>query len=177
MTASATARARARRHIRVGQDLPALSNAPAPRPKRGTDSHLRLVPQPAPGRRAVSRATLVVTAISAFIIAVVIFQATIAEQQLRLDALTKDLRMAETHYNNLRQERAELLSPSRLREQAVMLGMYQGSSTRFKDVPADVVAQVMISTAKMNPLFADPAPGVASAGAIARMRPVEVDQP
>jgi hypothetical protein len=175
MTASATARARARRHTRVGQDLPASSNAPAPRPKRGTDSHLRLVPQPAPRRRAVSRATratLVVTAISAFII-----QATIAEQQLRLDALTKDLRMAEAHYNNLRQERAELLSPSRLREQAVMLGMYQGLSTKFKEVPADVVAQVMISTAKMNPLFADPAPGVASAGAVAQMRPVEVEQP
>ena len=180
MTASATARARARRHTLVGQDLPASSNAPAPRPKRGTDSHLRLVPQPAPRRRAVSRATratLVVTAISAFIIAVVIFQATIAEQQLRLDALTKDLRMAEAHYNNLRQERAELLSPSRLREQAVMLGMYQGLSTKFKEVPADVVAQVMISTAKMNPLFADPAPGVASAGAVAQMRPVEVEQP
>jgi hypothetical protein len=102
---------------------------------------------------------------------------SIAEQQLRLDALTKDLRMAEAHYNNLRQERAELLSPSRLREQAVMLGMYQGLSTKFKDVPADVVAQVMISTAKMNPLFADPAPGVASAGAVAQMRPVEVEQP
>ena len=85
--------------------------------------------------------------------------------------------MAEVHYNNLRQERAELLSPSRLREQAVMLGMYQGLSTKFKEVPADVVAQVMVSTAKMNPLFADPAPGVASAGVIAQMRPVEVDQP
>jgi hypothetical protein len=116
---------------------------------------------------------LVVFTLTIFTIGVIVFQATIAEQQLRLDALTKDLRLAESHYDNLRQERAELLSPSRLREEAVMMGMYQGLSTKFVEVSPEVVAEVMSSTAKMNPLFADPPAGVASAGAIARIQPVE----
>lgn len=193
MTSSATARARARRQLQhSGQvSVPRISRrrdgsaervpeyidaapTPAPRHERESGSHLRVVPQPVRGRSAVSRATLVVFTLTVFTIAVVVFQATIAEQQLRLDALTQDLRLAESHYDNLRQERAELLSPSRLREEAVMMGMYQGLSTKFVEVPAQVVAEVMASTSKMNPLFADPPAGVASAGALAQMQPMEV---
>jgi hypothetical protein len=85
--------------------------------------------------------------------------------------------LAEVHHNNLRQERAELLSPSRLREEAVMMGMYQGMSTTFTEIPADVVAEVMASTAKMNPLFRDPLPAVTSSGALAALQPIEVDAP
>ena len=181
MTSSATARARARRQMHASGEIEApqiqrRASRVAPE-VQATGSHLRLVPTETRRRSAVSKMTFVVIFLAICAVVVIIFQATIAEQQLRLDALTNDLRLAEVHHNNLRQERAELLSPSRLREQAVMMGMYQGLSTKFKDVPAAVVAQVMISTAKMNPLFADPAPGVASAGAVAQMRPVEVDQP
>jgi hypothetical protein len=45
------------------------------------------------------------------------------------------------------------------------------------EVPADVVAEVMASTSKMNPLFADPSAAVASAGAIAQMAPLQAGQP
>lgn len=158
----------------------ATSGATAPRraPEGESGSHLRVVAQPANRRsRAMSRASVMVLCISAFIIAVIVFQATIAEQQLRLDSLTNDLRLAETHYDNLRQQRAELLMPTRLREEAVMMGMYQGMSTKFMEVPADVVAEVMASTSKMNPLFADPSAAVASAGAIAQMAPLQAGQP
>ena len=205
MTSSATARARARRQMRnsgsaavpsisrrrAGSAVRALevddvefepvtSGATAPRraPEGESGSHLRVVAQPANRRsRAMSRASVMVLCISAFIIAVIVFQATIAEQQLRLDSLTNDLRLAETHYDNLRQQRAELLMPTRLREEAVMMGMYQGMSTKFMEVPADVVAEVMASTSKMNPLFADPSAAVASAGAIAQMAPLQAGQP
>jgi len=205
MTSSATARARARRQMRNsgsaavpsisrrrdGSAVRALevdeaefeqatSGATAPRraPESESGSHLRVVAQPVNRRsRAMSRATVMVLSISAFIIAVIVFQATIAEQQLRLDSLTTDLRLAETHYDNLRQQRAELLMPTRLREEAVMMGMYQGMSTKFMEVPADVVAEVMASTSKMNPLFADPSAAVASAGAIAQMAPLQAGQP
>ena len=205
MTSSATARARARRQMRNsgsatvpsisrrrdGSAVRALevdeaefeqvtSGATAPRraPEGESGSHLRVVAQPANRRsRAMSRASVMVLCISAFIIAVIVFQATIAEQQLRLDSLTNDLRLAETHYDNLRQQRAELLMPTRLREEAVMMGMYQGMSTKFMEVPADVVAEVMASTSKMNPLFADPSAAVASAGAIAQMAPLQAGQP
>ncbi len=172
MTSSATARARARRQLQPAGEasVPTIQ----PRRRENSGSHLRVVPpQPVRRRSNVSRATLVVFTLTIFTIGVIVFQATIAEQQLRLDALTKDLRLSESHYDNLRQERAELLSPSRLREEAVMMGMYQGLSTKFVEVSPEVVAEVMSSTAKMNPLFADPPAGVASAGAIARIQPVE----
>ena len=169
MTSSATARARARREQRTADATPAAV-AIQPRDSRAT---LRVVPTPTRRWNTVSRATLVVFLLTVFIIGVVVLQATVAEQQLRIDALTSDLRLAETHYDALRQERAELLSPSRLREEAVMMGMYQGLSTKFVEVPADVVAEVMASTAKMNPLFANPAAVAATSGALAQMQPVE----
>lgn len=115
-----------------------------------------------------SKASIVVTLLSVFTIAVIIFQATIAEQQLRLDALTRDLRMAESHYDVLRQRRAELMMPGRLREEAVMLGMYQGMSTKFVEVSPEAVAEVLASTAKMNPLFVEPAASAAAMGAVAQ---------
>jgi len=124
-----------------------------------------------------SRFSVVMLMLSAFITAVIVFQATIAEQQLQLDSLSRDLRLAEVHYDNLRQQRAELLMPSRLREEAVMMGMYQGMSTEFLVIPSDVVAEVMASTSRMNPLFAEPSPAVASAGAIAPMQPAQVQRP
>jgi hypothetical protein len=176
MTSSATARARARRHLRDGA-------APVPqigRRKQESGSHLRVVPRPEPvasRSRAVSRVGLLLVALSVFITLVIVFQATIAEQQLRLDALTRDLRDAEVHHDNLRQQRAELLMPVRLREEAVMLGMYQGMSTEFLQVPSDVVADVLASTSKMNPLFAEPSLAVASAGVLAQMQPVEGQRP
>jgi hypothetical protein len=146
---------------------------PSTKPESGT--HLRLVERPVRSRnRAMSRFTLVMLMLSAFVTAVIVFQATIAEQQLRLDALTRDLRMAEVHHDNLRQQRAELLMPNRLREEAVMMGMYQGMSTEFLEIPAEIVAEVMASTSRMNRLFADPSPAIASAGAIA---PVQYQQP
>lgn len=205
MTSSATARARARRQMRNsgsasvpnisrrrdGSAVRALAveeleiehemhtvTAPRRALEQESGSHLRVVAQPAARRsRAMSRATVMVLMLSTFIIGVIVFQATIAEQQLRLDSLTNDLRLAETHYDNLRQQRAELLMPTRLREEAVMMGMYQGMSTKFMEVPADVVAEVMASTSKMNPLFADPSAAVASAGAIAQMAPLQAGQP
>jgi len=201
MTSSATARARARRQMRnsgnapvpqisrrrdgsaaraLDYDVDPLDDHAEVLPRRAPESgsHLRIVERPVASRnRAMSRFTLVVLLLSVFVTAVIIFQATIAEQQLRLDALTTDLRMAETHHDNLRQQRAELLMPTRLREEAVMMGMYQGMSTEFLEIPADVVAEVMASTSRMNPLFADPSPAVASAGAIAQAQTIEGQRP
>ena len=202
MTSSATARARARRHMRsAGSAAPSISRrrdgsaaraldldveepevtaAPSPRraPAGDFGSHLRVVDQPTRRRsRALPRATGLVLLTSLFVILVIVFQATIAEQQLRLDSLTKDLRLAEINYDNLRQQRAELLMPSRLREEAIMMGMYQGMSTKFLEVPPQVVADVMASTSKMNPMFADPPAAVASAGILADMEPLQTGRP
>ncbi|MFM7524920.1 MAG: hypothetical protein ACKO48_00180 [Actinomycetota bacterium] len=166
--------------LEVGRDSgrkSARRAAPTRRPDQESGSHLRVVPRPNKRRNRATSVTGLVVMLAAFITMVIVFQATIAEQQLRLDALTSDLRLAEVHYDNLRQQRAELMMPGRLREEAVMMGMYQGMSTKFMEVPAEVVAEVMASTAKMNPLFADPSAAIASAGAIAAAQPVETGKP
>lgn len=84
------------------------------------------------------------------------FQTVIAEQQLTLDKVTTDVRLARFHYDELRQERAELRAPDYLREQAMMLGMSQGLSTQFTEIPADVVASVMASTGLMDKEISQP---------------------
>ena len=127
--------------------------------------YLRLVPpvQHTPRVRVAPRVSLLVVFMVVGVIMVVIFQAMIAEQQLRLDAVSKDLQLAEYNYEDLRQERAELLAPNRLRYEAMMLGMYQGLSTKFVEVPADIVAAVAAATGKMDPQLAEPLPGTRSA--------------
>ncbi|MGA0065130.1 MAG: hypothetical protein ACO3IV_06800 [Ilumatobacteraceae bacterium] len=127
--------------------------------------YLRLVPpvQHTPRVRVAPRVSLLFVFMVVGVIMVVIFQAMIAEQQLRLDAVSKDLQLAEYNYEDLRQERAELLAPNRLRYEAMMLGMYQGLSTKFVEVPADIVAAVAAATGKMDPQLAEPLPGTRSA--------------
>ena len=85
-----------------------------------------------------------------------VFQTVIAEQQLRLDKVTTDVRLAHYHYDELRQQRAELRAPDYLREQAMMLGMSQGLSAKFEEVPADVVASVIAATGEMDKELLNP---------------------
>lgn len=132
--------------------------------------YLRLVPTPqeigsrsVAGVRIAPRVSLFFLFMVVGVIMVIIFQAMIAEQQLRLDSVSRNLELAEYNYEDLRQERAELLAPNRLRYEAMSLGMYQGLSTKFVEIPADVVAAVVASTGKMDPQLADPLPGSRSA--------------
>ena len=84
------------------------------------------------------------------------FQAFIAEQQLKLDKVTTDLRLARLNYDELRQQRADLLAPDYLREKARLMGMSQGLGSRFMDIPADIVAEVVAATGTMDSVFANP---------------------
>ncbi|MEO8362957.1 MAG: hypothetical protein ABI570_01060 [Ilumatobacteraceae bacterium] len=99
---------------------------------------------------------VVIVAILTMMAAVIGFQAFIAEQQLRLDKVSSDLRLARLNYDELRQQRADLLAPDYLREKARLMGMSQGLGSRFMDVPESVVAEVVASTGKMDPVFAEP---------------------
>jgi hypothetical protein len=84
------------------------------------------------------------------------FQAVIAEQQLKLDHVSSELRLAKLYQDQLRQQRAGLLAPDYLRTQAGLQGMSQGLGSRFVEVPQDVVAQVVIATGSMDSKIADP---------------------
>ena len=93
------------------------------------------------------------------LISVVIgFQAYIAQQQLTLDNVTSELRLAKRYHDELRQERAGLIAPDYLREQAAIEGMTQGLGARFVEVPESAVATVAIATGNMDPVIAEPSP-------------------
>jgi len=100
--------------------------------------------------------TTVLIAIATILTSIVVFQTVIAEQQLRLDKITTDVRLARFHYDELRQQRAELRAPDYLREQAMLLGMSQGLSAKFEEIPADVVASVMAATGEMDKAILNP---------------------
>lgn len=135
-----------------------LALAPERRPRRQdpapTKRHLTVVPQES--RRKVSYAVVVVMTIFALMAGVIGFQAFIAEQQLKLDQVSTDLRLARLNFDELRQQRADLLAPDYLRERARLMGMSQGLGSRFMEVPVDIVTQVVIATGKMDPVFAEP---------------------
>ncbi len=122
----------------------------AVRPER----HLSVVPDV--GHRTISYVLLVMVSVFAMMATVIGFQAFIAEQQLKLDKVTTDLRLARLNFDELRQQRADLLAPDYLRERARLMGMSQGLGSRFIEVPADVVAQVVAATGTMDSVFADP---------------------
>lgn len=103
-----------------------------------------------------SKVTSVLIGIAAVLTLIVVFQTVIAEQQLRLDKVTTDVRLARFHYDELRQNRAELRAPDHLREQAMMLGMSQGLSAQFEEIPADVVASVIAATGDMDKEILNP---------------------
>jgi hypothetical protein len=84
------------------------------------------------------------------------FQAVIAEQQLKLDHVSSELRLAKLYQDQLRQQRAGLLALDYLRTEAGLQGMTQGLGSRFVEVPQDVVAQVVIATGLMDRTIAEP---------------------
>ena len=118
------------------------------------ERHLALVPQTT--RRTIR--LFAAGAVGLFILMSVAigFQAVIAEQQLKLDHVSSELRLAKLYQDQLRQQRAGLLAPEYLRTQAGMQGMSQGLGSRFVEVPQDVVAQVVIATGLMDSTIAEP---------------------
>ena len=124
------------------------------RQRNNSKPQLRVV-QPVT-RSKFSKVTLVIVTLASLFGFIIIFQTVIAEQQLRLDRVSTDVRLARQHYNELRQQRAELRAPDYLRAQAIMLGMWPGSGAKFEEIPAEVVTMVLASTGEMDDSIALP---------------------
>ena len=118
------------------------------------ERHLTLVPQAT--RRTIRLFAAGAVGLFLLMSIAIGFQAVIAEQQLKLDHVSSELRLAKLYQDQLRQKRAGLLAPEYLRTQAGLQGMAQGLGSRFVEVPQDVVAQVVIATASMDPKIAEP---------------------
>ena len=138
------------------------------------ERHLRVVSHES--RRRVSVVMFAVAVVLTMVASVIGFQTFIAEQQLTLDKVSTDLLLAKLNYDELRQQRADLMAPDYLREKARLMYMVQGVGSRFVEVPADVVAEVVASTGLMDPRIADPAETaqLTIGGLESQMQPTEV---
>ena len=106
-------------------------------------SHLQLVPRRSHTARIVA---LVAVVLCALMLATAAFQTRLLPRQMGLDDLDRQIRAARLHYDDLREQRAELLSPSRLTAQAQRLGMVPVDSNVFLAIDPDVVATVQMSS-------------------------------
>lgn len=91
----------------------------------------------------------------------------IAERQLQIDGLERAVRQAQTDFDVLRAERAELRSPTRLAERARALGMVPGAESSFLDVDPMLLAVVIATTGEI------PVAEAIGAGANTRLEPLD----
>lgn len=106
--------------------------ATAPVATAPTHPQLAVVPR---RRRVAWFAVGLTVLVSAVMMAAVLLHTRLAERQLEIDRLERDLRTAQEDFDVLRAERAELRSPTRLADRARDLGMEPGSESEF--VPVD----------------------------------------
>jgi hypothetical protein len=81
-----------------------------------------------------------------------VFHTQLAERQLSLDRLDRQVAVERERFDELRYERAELRSPVRLAAAAAALGMRRGRATTFVSVAPDAVARQL---AAAGPIGAD----------------------
>lgn len=89
-------------------------------------------------------------AMASLMFVVVAGRAHMAEQQLRLDKLNSDIRRARNHFDQLRAERADLLSPENLIAQARAMGMVPSLGNRVVAVSPEVAAEVAATVGKID---------------------------
>lgn len=70
-----------------------------------------------------------------------VFHTQLAERQLRLDRLDRQVAAERERFDELRYERAELRSPVRLAAEASELGMRRGRASTFVSVAPEAVAR------------------------------------
>lgn len=101
-------------------------------------------------RRALGLAVAGFTLLFSLMLGATALQARLAQNQLQLDALDRDLAAAKETYDVLRLARAELRSPDRLAVEAAAIGMSPGESTEFVSVPPEVIAQVAVAVSGVD---------------------------
>lgn len=120
------------------------------------------------GRRRVAWfAVSLAVMIGGIMIGALTLHTRISERQLRIDTLERSVRQAQTDFDILRAERAELRSPTRLAERAGQLGMVPGDESEFVDVDPMTYAIVIATTGEI------PIADVIGVGANTRLEPLD----
>lgn len=113
--------------------------ATAPTPRR----QLRLVSQP---RAAINAALALVGVVVSLMLATVVLHTRLAERQLDIDRLETTVTEARARFDVLRQQRAELRSPSRLAAASAETGMAAAPAANFLPVDPFTVAEVLVAS-------------------------------
>jgi hypothetical protein len=132
---------------RVDAPKPARHGAPRPRDARpaAARSHrpnLRLVPQP---RVAYNAALVLGFVVVVLMLGTVVLHTRLAERQGDIDRLETSVAAAREQFDVLRQQRAELRSPTRLAIAAREHGMVPTGRTEFLAVDPHTLASVLAS--------------------------------
>lgn len=102
-------------------------------------------------RRWIGLGVFVLVLLVGIMMTVVVAQTYIAENQLRIDRIERDIASERDRYNSLRLERSTLREPSRLVEAARALGMQPGVGVDFTSVDPMTVAAVLVATGGVDP--------------------------
>ena len=116
--------------------------APASAPIVEQRPHLTLVPR----RRAAGFAATLLALLAATMFGLAVFHTRLAERQLEIDRLAQAVTEAQVRFDVLRNERAELRSPTRLAREAEQLGMAPATGGEFIAVDGWALARSIAAT-------------------------------
>jgi hypothetical protein len=115
--------------------------------KASSRPSLTLVPR----RRRAARLAVVLSAIVvSAMLASAAFQTRLAQSQLELDRLDRELSASRESYDSLRRERAELRSPGRLSEVAAATGMVSTDQVSYMEIDPTTYAAVQQATGLLD---------------------------
>jgi hypothetical protein len=104
-----------------------------------------------PRRRvAANAAALVVVVLGVLMLSAVVLHTRLAERQLQIDRLERSVDNSRQLFEVLRQQRAELRSPTRLAAESQRLGMYPAPHTDFLSADPWSLAEILASAGTVS---------------------------
>lgn len=95
-----------------------------------------------------------VVAVSTFVLgcmfSVAVLQSNMAQQQIRIDRLSRDIVRARNNFDKLRAERARYQSPEYLTERARAMGLMPSVETAMVAIPTDIAVEVASGIGKVD---------------------------
>lgn len=101
-------------------------------------------------RLAANAAAVVVVMVGVLMLSAVVLHTRLAERQVQIDRLERQVSNSRQLFDVLRQQRAELRAPTRLAAESARLGMSAAPQTQFMAVDPDTLAQILASTGTVN---------------------------
>lgn len=99
---------------------------------------LRIVP---PRKRAIRVGSVVFAALFLTLLCITVFQTQLAERQIGVERINREIEIARERFDTLRKENARLSSPDVITAEAKALGMSQGTPQKAVATDADAVAE------------------------------------